>query len=106
MKVLPAGDVRPWGAGHRGGRLENARRVRTLTQAPHGAGKGTYGTRRRSTMPRTDVHLDAMLRHLGAAYYESLHGRATRVDVTRALDTVEEPVSYTHLRAHETRHDL
>jgi CBS domain-containing protein len=41
-------------------------------------------------MPRTDIHLDAMLRHLGAAYYESLHGRATRVDVTRALDTVEE----------------
>jgi CBS domain-containing protein len=41
-------------------------------------------------MPRTDVHLDTMLRHLGAAYYESLHGRATRADVTRALDTVEE----------------
>jgi CBS domain-containing protein len=41
-------------------------------------------------MPRTDIHLDAMLRHLGAAYYESLHGRATRADVTRALDTVEE----------------
>jgi CBS domain-containing protein len=41
-------------------------------------------------MPRTDVHLDGMLRHLGAAYYESLHGRATRADVVRALDTVEE----------------
>jgi CBS domain-containing protein len=41
-------------------------------------------------MPRTDIHLDVMLRHLGAAYYESLHGRATRADVTRALDTVEE----------------
>ena len=41
-------------------------------------------------MPRTDIHLDAMLRHLGAAYYESLHGRATNADVTRALDTVEE----------------
>lgn len=41
-------------------------------------------------MPRTDIHFDAMLRHLGAAYYESLHGRATRADVTRALDTVEE----------------
>jgi CBS domain-containing protein len=41
-------------------------------------------------MPRNDNHLDAMLRHLGAAYYESLHGRATRADVTRALDTVEE----------------
>jgi len=46
-------------------------------------------------MPRTDIHLDAMLRHLGAAYYESLHGRATRSDVTRALDTVEE-----HLKEH------
>jgi CBS domain-containing protein len=41
-------------------------------------------------MARTDVHLDAMLRHLGAAYYESLHNRATRTDVARALDTVEE----------------
>jgi len=41
-------------------------------------------------MARKDMHLDASLRHLGAAYYESLHGRATRSDVTRALDTVEE----------------
>jgi len=41
-------------------------------------------------MARTDVHFDAMLRHLGAAYYESLHGRATRADVARALDTVQE----------------
>lgn len=41
-------------------------------------------------MARTDIHLDVMLRHLGAAYYESLHGRATRSDVNRALDTVEE----------------
>src|SRR6266568_3803860 len=41
-------------------------------------------------MTRADAHLDAMLRHLGAAYYESLHGRAARSDVTRALDTVEE----------------
>jgi CBS domain-containing protein len=41
-------------------------------------------------MSRTDIHLDAMLRHLGAAYYESLHGRATRADVNRALDTVED----------------
>lgn len=41
-------------------------------------------------MPRTDEHLDGMLRHLGAAYYESLHGRATEADVTRALNTVAE----------------
>lgn len=47
-------------------------------------------------MSRTDIHLDATLRHLGAAYYESLHGRATRADVTRALDTVEE-----HLKEQE-----
>jgi CBS domain-containing protein len=46
-------------------------------------------------MPRSDTHLDAMLRHLGAAYYESLHGRATRADVTRALDSVAE-----HLNEH------
>jgi CBS domain-containing protein len=31
-----------------------------------------------------------MLRHLGAAYYDSLHGRAARSDVTRALEAVEE----------------
>jgi len=41
-------------------------------------------------MARTDVHLDATLRHLGAAYYDSLHGRAARPDVTRALEAVDE----------------
>jgi CBS domain-containing protein len=34
-----------------------------------------------------------MLRHLGAAYYESLHGRATRADVTRALDNIAEQLN-------------
>ena len=29
-----------------------------------------------------------MLRHLGAAYYDSLYGRANQADVTRAVDTV------------------
>jgi CBS domain-containing protein len=43
-------------------------------------------------MTRTDMHLDAMLRHLGAAYYDSLHGRAARPDVIRALEAVEEQV--------------
>ena len=41
-------------------------------------------------MSRQDTHFDAMLRHLGAAYYESLHGRASAADVARALDSVEE----------------
>jgi len=41
-------------------------------------------------MTRRDVRLDGTLRHLGAAYYESLHGRATAADVTRALDSVED----------------
>ena len=39
-------------------------------------------------MSRNDAHLDAMLRHLGAAYYDSLHGRAAPADVARALDSV------------------
>ena len=43
-----------------------------------------------AAMTRRDEHMNAMLRHLGAAYYESLHGRAARSDVARALDTVEE----------------
>jgi CBS domain-containing protein len=41
-------------------------------------------------MSRRDEHFDAMLRHLGAAYYESLHGRASAADVSRALDAIEE----------------
>jgi CBS domain-containing protein len=43
-------------------------------------------------MTRDDMHLDAMLRHLGAAYYDSLHGRAAKSDVTRAVDQVAEQV--------------
>jgi len=41
-------------------------------------------------MPHNDTHMDAMLRHLGAAYYESLHGRASAADVTRARAVIEE----------------
>ncbi len=41
-------------------------------------------------MTRRDTHLDAMLAHLGAAYYDSLSGRARSSDVTRALDSVAE----------------
>ena len=41
-------------------------------------------------MPSRDAHLDAMLRHLGAAYYESLHGRASAADVARARAAIEE----------------
>src|SRR5215472_7584899 len=47
---------------------------------------------RRRTMNRRDAHLDGMLRHLGAAYYDSLHGRAAPADVARALDSVAEQV--------------
>jgi CBS domain-containing protein len=43
-------------------------------------------------MDRRDALLDGMLRHLGAAYYESLHGRASASDVARALGSVEEQV--------------
>jgi len=37
-----------------------------------------------------DTYLDGMLRHLGAAYYESLHGRASAADVARARAAIEE----------------
>jgi CBS domain-containing protein len=43
-------------------------------------------------MSRDDMHMDAMLRHLGAAYYDSLHGRAAKADVTRAVDQVAERI--------------
>lgn len=43
-------------------------------------------------MTRTETHLDAVLRHLGAAYYESLQGRATPADVARAVDHVARQV--------------
>jgi len=49
-------------------------------------------------MTRRDIYLDAMLRHLGAAYYESLHGRATWADVARAMDSVED-----HTQEHTAR---
>jgi CBS domain-containing protein len=39
-------------------------------------------------MSRTDSHFDGMLRHLGAAYYDSLQGKATQADVNRAVDNV------------------
>jgi CBS domain-containing protein len=41
-------------------------------------------------MTHGDTYTDAMLRHLGAAYYESLHGRASPADVARARAAVEE----------------
>src|SRR5215471_4178273 len=52
-------------------------------------------------MSRNDAHLDAMLRHLGAAYYDSLHGRAAQADVTRALDSVAD-----HLGEESPRHPV
>jgi CBS domain-containing protein len=50
-------------------------------------------------MSRSDAQFNAMLRHLGAAYYDSLHGRAAPADVARAVDSVadhlgEEPVHH------------
>jgi CBS-domain-containing membrane protein len=41
-------------------------------------------------MTRRDDHLDAMVRHLGAAYYQALHGTASAADVTKAVAQVTE----------------
>jgi len=43
-------------------------------------------------MSHHEAHLDAMLRHLGTAYYDSLHGRASASDVARAVGSVQERV--------------
>jgi CBS domain-containing protein len=43
-------------------------------------------------MSRQDAYMDGMLRHLGAAYYDSLHGRAAPADVARAVDTIAEHI--------------
>jgi CBS domain-containing protein len=40
-------------------------------------------------MTRRDDHFDAMLRHLGATYYQTLLGEATPSDVAAAVDSVE-----------------
>jgi len=34
-------------------------------------------------MSRRDAHLDAMLRHLGAAYYQTLRGEGSAAEVAR-----------------------
>jgi CBS domain-containing protein len=39
-------------------------------------------------MSRRDAHFDAMLRNLGAAYYQTTKGTARAADVTRALESV------------------
>jgi CBS domain-containing protein len=40
-------------------------------------------------MTRREEHFDAMLRHLGATYYQTVRGGATASDVARALESVE-----------------
>src|SRR5271169_621228 len=50
-------------------------------------------------MTRTDIHLDAKLRHLGAAYYDSLQGKAARSDVLQALDAIDEYLKAQHQQA-------
>ena len=43
-------------------------------------------------MSKQESYMDGMLRHLGAAYYDSLHGRAAPADVARAIDTIAEHI--------------
>jgi len=41
-------------------------------------------------MGRQDEHFDAMLRHLGAAYYQAVHGDGSASEVERALESVKD----------------
>lgn len=40
-------------------------------------------------MTRRDDHFDAMMRHLGVAYYQTIHGHGTAADIQRALESAE-----------------
>jgi hypothetical protein len=40
-------------------------------------------------MARQDAYFDAMLRHLGAAYYHTIRGGGSASDVARALESAE-----------------
>jgi len=41
-------------------------------------------------MSRRDLQLDAMLRHLGATYYQAVHGEGSAIAVERALESVDD----------------
>ena len=41
-------------------------------------------------MGHRDAHLDAMLRHLGAAYYQTVRGQGSALEVERALASVDD----------------
>ncbi len=45
-------------------------------------------------MSRRDSYLDAMLKHLGATYYQTLEGEATSSDVDRAIASVREEMTH------------
>jgi len=45
-----------------------------------------------------------MLRHLGATYYQTLHGQATPSDVRRALESVEAQHGHEHEPGHSRQH--
>jgi CBS domain-containing protein len=47
-------------------------------------------------MTRREEHFDAMLRHLGATYYQTVRGGATASDVARALESVEAEDGHGH----------
>lgn len=45
-------------------------------------------------MSRRDEHLDALLRHVGATYYETVHGDATAFDVAKAVTSVQQEAAH------------
>jgi CBS domain-containing protein len=55
-------------------------------------------------MSRRDDHFDAMLRHLGATYYQTLQGQATPADVAAALDSVERESAHRNGTAATSHH--
>ncbi len=44
-------------------------------------------------MSRRDSYLDAMLKHLGTTYYQTLQGEATSSDVAEAVPSLREEMA-------------
>jgi len=55
-------------------------------------------------MTRREANFDAMLRYLGATYYQAIHGNATATDLTRALESAEAEDDREHADAPSRHH--
>jgi len=91
-------------------RLSDTAGTKALTKRTNGTGVPASGeeivearssaeSQVEATMTRRDAHLDALVRHLGAAYYQALHGDGSAADVSKAVARVAEATRDDHAPA-------